>query len=196
MNTVKFQTVKNFIVRQADKETFSGDTARKLVAGQLVLRDNTNFIRKEVAAAPSGTVKLIDGNTKITTGVSTFLGNKLEKSVNQVITHMRIGYASDTYAGKEAALTYENDQDMVPAALRSANIIISQDGKTVIKLPVMDFVKPANDGNSSYTELAAFALIKEEQSFGIELEFADGVTLGAGKHYVELSLRGMSTFEK
>ena len=60
----------------------------------------------------------------------------------------------------------------------------------------MDFVKPGNDGNSAYTELAAFALIKEEQSFGIELEFADSVTLGAGKHYVELSLRGMSTFEK
>lgn len=196
MNTVKFQTVKNFIVRQADKETFSGDTARKLLAGHLVLRDNTDYIRKEVSAAPSGTVPLITGNTRITPGVSTFLGNKLEKSVNQVITHMRIGYAGDEYAGQEAALVYGNNQGSVPAALRSANIIISQDGKMVVKLPVMDFIKPSDDGNSAYTELGAFALLKEEQSFGIELEFAEGVAFGAGKHYVELSLKGMSTFEK
>ena len=196
MNTVKFQTVKNFIVRQADKETFSGDTARKLLAGHLVLRDNTDYIRKEVSAAPSGTIPLITGNTRITPGVSTFLGNKLEKSVNQVITHMRIGYAGDEYAGQEAALVYANSQGSVPAALRSANIIISQDGKMVVKLPVMDFIKPSDDGNSAYTELGAFALLKEEQSFGIELEFAEGVAFGAGKHYVELSLKGMSTFEK
>ncbi len=60
----------------------------------------------------------------------------------------------------------------------------------------MDFVKPGNDGNSAYTELSGFALLKEEQSFSIELEFADGVDMGAGKHYVELSVKGMSTFEK
>jgi len=162
----------------------------------LVLRDNTDYIRKEVSTAPSGTVPLITGNTRITPGVSTFLGNKLEKSVNQVITHMRIGYAGDEYAGQEAALVYANNQESVPAALRSANIIISQDGKTVVKLPVMDFIKPSDDGSSAYTELGAFALLKEEQSFGIELEFAEGVAFGAGKHYVELSLKGMSTFEK
>jgi len=196
MNTVKFQTVKNYILRQAGHEAFSGDTARKIETGQIVLRDNTDYIRKEISAAPSGTVALITGNTRITEGVSTFLGNKKEKSVNQVITHMRIAYAGDEYSEKEAALVYVNDENNVPAALRSATVIISQDGKPVIKLPVMDFVKPANDGNSAYTELSAFALIKEEQSFGIELAFADGVNLGAGKHYVEIGLRGMSTFEK
>jgi len=86
MNTVKFQTVKNYILRQAGNEAFSGDTARKIETGQIVLRDNTDYIRKEISAAPSGTVALITGNTRITEGVSTFLGNKKEKSVVQVIT--------------------------------------------------------------------------------------------------------------
>ena len=196
MNTVKFQTVKNFIVRQADKEAFSGDTARKLVSGQLILRDNTDYIRKEVAASPSGTVKLIDANTNITPGVSTFVGNKKDKSVNQVITHMRLAYGTDEYSGQEASVDFSNTQSDVPAALRSATVIISQDGKPVIKLPAMDFITPGNDGKSAYAELSAFAMIKEEQTFGVELEFADGVSLGAGKHYIELALKGMSTFEK
>lgn len=196
MNTIKFQTVANFIKTQAARNAFSGDTARKLKYGEIVLRDNTEYIRKEVAAAPSGTIKLIDANTNVTAGISTFVGNKLDKSVNHVITHLRLGYATDIAAAKEAAKVYVNDEDTVPAGLRSASIIISQDGKPVIKLPVMDFIKPGKDGNSAFTELSAFALIKEEQSFSIELEFADGVNLGADKHYVEVALKGMSTFEK
>jgi hypothetical protein len=194
MNTIKFQTVANYIKRQAVKGSFSLDTAHKLEDGQLILRDNTEFIRKEVTAG--GTVKLIDPNTTIKTGVSSFVGNKLDKTINHVITHLRLGYATDEYSGKEAELVYSNEENAVPAALRNANIVITQDGKPVIKLPVMDFIKPANDGNSSFTELSSFALIKEEQPFTIMLEFPDGATMGAGVHYVEVALKGMATFEK
>lgn len=197
MNTVKFQTVANFIKAMAKAGQFSVDTAHKLANGEIILRDNTELVRKILPKAPAGTTKIIDSNTKRLAGISSFDGQKLEKSNNLVITHARIGYASDVATGKEASLVYKNSQDVVPAGLRSANIIIEQDGKPVAKLPVMDFVKPANEGNSAYTELSAFALVREEISFDIKIEFADGSVLEATDYpYVEVALKGMATFQR
>ena len=194
MNTIKFQTVANYIKKNAEQGNFSGDTARKLVDGDIVLRDNVEYVRREVTAG--GRVDLIKSGDDESIGVSSFVGNKLEKHINQVITAMRVAFASDVASGKASELAYKNDAASVPAGLQSSHIIIEQDSKILLKLPISAFVRPANEADSAFTDLAAFLLLKEEVPFKIGIEFPDVVTLGADKHYIEVALKGMATYQR
>jgi hypothetical protein len=196
MNTIKFQTISNYIFKNAADKNFPVDTAEKLRQKRLNLRDNTEFIRAEVDAAHSGEKNLLTPNGLKLTGVQSFKGQSLDKLHNQVITAVRVAYATDEYSGKEASLVYRNDENSVPAGLKAASLILRQSGKTIIEIPVMDLIKPGNDGESAYTELSAFALLKEDQPFDIIIDFPIGTVLGAGKHYVEVAFKGMGTFER
>ncbi|AUS04382.1 hypothetical protein [Pseudotamlana carrageenivorans] len=195
-NTVQFNTVENFIKKLAANGEFPVDTATKLKTRGIVLRDSTDFVRAEVPATISGEKKLLTANGKKLAGIQSFVGQSLEKGHNQVISHIRLGYATDAASGKEAALKYVNDDAGVPAGLKNAQLIIKQNGKIVVDLPATDFIAPAKDGDSSFVALSGFAVIKEETPFDIVLDFPEGTNLGADKHYVEVSLKGMGTFER
>lgn len=196
MSTVKFQTIENFIKKQVVRGVFPVDTASKLKNRQLVLRDNTEYIRAEIPASLDGEKNLVTANGLILAGKQTFKGQSLAKAHNHVITHVRVAYAGNAASGKEALLSYANDDETVPAGLKNASLIIRQNGKDIVNLPVSDFVSPAKDGSSAYVELGGFALIKEDVNFDVILEFPAGTELGADKHYVEVSLKGMATFER
>jgi len=197
MNTIKFQTVSNYIYKNTTQKNFPVDTADKLKDGRMSLRDNTEFVRAEVPKTVAGETNLLTPNGLKLAGVQTFKGQSLDKSKNQVITHVRVAYGSDAAAGKEAAVIYQNDDSSVPAGLKAANLIVKQSGKTIIEIPVSDFIAPSNDGDSAYKELSAFALLKEDQPFDILIEFPIGTDLGGtDKHYVEVALKGMATFER
>jgi len=195
MNTIKFQTVANFIKAMATQNKFSVETSSRLGDG-IVLRDNTVFVRKEIPATQSGETSILDVNGLELPGVQSFKGRALNKLNNQVITHIKVGYATNAASGKAGALKYVNDNAGVPAGLQTANVIVEQSGKTVIKMPISDLIKPDKDGRNAYTELSSFALLREDAEFDIKLEFAQGTDLGAEKHYVAVSLKGMGTFEK
>lgn len=197
MNTVKFQTVSNYIYKNTAQKNIIGDTAERLKDGRMSLRDNTELVRAEVDKTVSGEKNLLTANGKKLAGVQTFIGQSLPKSKNQVITHVRVAYGTNAAAGKEAAVIYKNDDATVPAGLKAANLIVKQGGKTIIELPVSDFISASNDGNSAYKELSAFALLKEAQDFDVLIEFPIGTDLGGvDKHYVEVALKGMATFER
>lgn len=196
MNTVKFQTVKGFIAKLAKEGNFPLDTANKLKNAGLVLRDNTELVRVEVPAAQSGESNLLTANGLKLAGKQTFVGMALPKSQNQVITHIRVAYANDAASGKETSLKYVNDDAVVPAGLKNAQLIIRQGGKDIINKPISDFIAPAKDGSSAYVELGGFALLKEEVPFDVIIDYPIGTALGADKHYVEVAMRGMGTFER
>jgi len=194
MNTVQFQKVETFIKKNALNENFSGDTAKKLFDKDLVLRDNVEYVRREVT--PGGTVTLVKSGDDEAVGISTFVGNKLEKHINHVITALRIAYASDVASDKVSELEYKNDAATMPAFLQSSHIIIEQDAKTLLKMPISAFTRPVNESDSAFIYLDAYVLLKEQIPFKIAIEFPDTLTAGADKSYIEVALKGMATFQR
>ncbi|OBQ52870.1 hypothetical protein JJL45_09190 [Tamlana sp. s12] len=196
MNTSTFKTVQEFIQKLAAQAQFPVDTATKLKSRGLLLRDNTEFVRAEVPATLAGEKNLLTPNGKKLAGVQTFIGQTLEKAHNQVITHARVAYGNNAASGKEASISYVNDDAAVPAGFKNADLIIRQGGKDIINLPVSDFIAPVKDGKSGYIELSGLALLKEEVPFDVIIDFPIGTDLGADKHYIEVSLKGMGTFQR
>lgn len=194
MNTIKFQTVANFIKTNAAQGNFSGDTAKKLVDGDIVLRDNVEYVRREVV--PGGRVDLVKSGDDEAVGISSFVGNKLEKHINHVITAMRVAYASDAASDKTSELGYKNDAATIPSFLQSSHVVIEQDSKTLLKMPVSAFTRPANESDSAFVDLSAFILMREEVPFKIAIEFPDTLTAGANKSYIEVALKGMATYQR
>jgi len=194
MNTIKFQTVANFIKTNAAQGNFSGDTARKLSEGEIVLRDNVEYVRREVV--PGGRIDLVKSGDDESIGISTFVGNKLEKHINHVITAMRVAYASDAASGKVSELAYKNDAATIPAFLQSSHLVVEQDSKTLLRMPIAAFTRPANESDSAFNELSAFILLREEVPFKIAIEFPDALTAGANKSYIEVALKGMATYQR
>lgn len=196
MNTVKFQTVGNFLFKMNEKGAITAvDTRRKIENKIIELRDNTELIRAFVPN--SGTLKMVTPNLVKLPGVSTIKSDSLEKGKNQIITAIRVAFAN--HATSEVAvsqLVYSNAKADMPAGLQNSVLVIKQNGKTLVELPVSDFVSPADQSDSAYKELSAFVLLKEEVPFEVEIEVPTGSVIGTEKSYIEVAMKGMATFDK
>ena len=196
MNTVKFQTVTNYLITQANKGRITAvDTLNKILAKIIELRDNTELVRAFVPN--SGTIKMVTSNLVKLAGISTIKSDSLEKGKNQVITAIRVAYAKHATLETEVAkLVYSNAKADMPAGLQASVLHIKQNGKTLVELPVSDFVAPANEADSAYKELSAFVLLKEEIPFEVEIEIPNGSNIGTEKSYIEVAMKGMATFDR
>ena len=196
MNTVKFQTVTNYLLKMAEKGAITAvDTLRKIRDRIIEIRDNTELIRAFVPN--SGTIKMVTPNLVKLPGISTIKSDSLEKGKNQIITAIRVAFASHADSADEVAkLVYSNAKADMPAGLQASVLHIKQNGKTLVELPVSDFVAPANEANSAYKELSAFVLLKEEVPFEVEIEVPTGSVIGTTKSYIEVAMKGMATFDR
>lgn len=188
-NSVFFHTVLAFLAIMSESLTMQlrGDANSKKV----ILIPQVLEIKKNIAGG--GTIDLIDATTQRIDGICSFDKNTLEIGRAVVFDEISLGYRSDAAAGKEGSLAYTV---ALPAELQNALLIISQNGKEVLRMPAIDITNLAAGQNASdqYTKLKSLILLADAKTITIQLKFAPGVALAAGtNHYVYLRLSGLQT---
>jgi len=159
---------------------------------------HTLLIRKDITGGGSN-YDLIDANTKQINGVSTIDGNKLATGRVFVFDRVAVGYSSPDSGTALAANDYST---ALPAALRNANIVVIQNGKEQLNIPVADCIAEAasNEVGTRYLQLPGFSWISDRENFQIQIQFpGDGASLAAGTGKInlfELRLQGVLTNSK
>lgn len=197
MNTQRFQNAEQYL--RAKIEKLPASSKGKVGTGELALRTNDLYIRKEIAIG--GKVSLIDANTSQLAGISSFDGNKLNDYVNHIIDKLRFSYttAATAYAGTPAGLLFAT---ALPAAIKNAQLNVLQNSKVVFSMPIST-ISNRNTGNTimdDFRELDNFEMLVSNEPINLEIEFAAGasipVVVGAERHFVELIVGGFTTFAK
>lgn len=161
--------------------------------GKIKPTDSELFIRKDIGSG--GTVNLLEGLSTSTIGVSNFDGQRLDTDRNFVIDAITINYGIAAAGAGAATVNYTT---ALPAALKNANIVIKQDNEVILKLPVAS-INDAKNTDLRYRELGGFALLRDQRTITIDLEFAAGADTvpGAGNaSFVEVLLKGYETYIK
>lgn len=162
------------------------------------LTRHTVYVRKNATNA-SSTWRIIDENTKKVDGVSTIGENRLPKNQVVVFDKIAVGFAEGDAAGKEGALAYNQE---APSSLRNANLVITQNGREVVDLPVADLIagETTHTSGDAYHDLEGFNYLVDDQAMEWNFRFPNGETLApsaAGKvAYVEVRLQGFKTSRK
>lgn len=134
-------------------------------------------------------------------GISSFDGNQLEDLRNVVAKGIRFAFASDAAANKEASVKYSNFDADVPAALQNSVLHIVQNGKTIAKFAINDFVingtKASQPKSESYLALDEPIVLAGGVNTQLRLEVPEGSTFNtataAHYAYVELQFAGLTT---
>jgi len=173
---------------------------RSLIGDKKVrLSRHTAFVRKNATGA-SNTFNLIDENTKAVVGVSSLSERRFPKNQAVIFDKIAIGFAEGDAAGEEGGLDYTSSK--APAVLRNASLVLKQNGREVIELPMADLTKTTSPGSPAdyYHALQGFSFFADDQAMEWEIRFPDGKTWepsAAGKqNYVEVRLQGYKTSRK
>ena len=163
------------------------------------LTRHTVFVRKAATDA-ANTFHIIDENTKKLNGISSISDRKLPKNQAVIFDKIAVGFAEGDADGLEGALDYTSTK--APAVLRNASIVITQNGREVMDLPVADMVKVTSPASAAdyYHDLEGFNYLVDDQPMEWFLRFPDGQSLApsaAGKkNYIEIRLQGYKTSRK
>jgi len=137
-------------------------------------------------------------------GESDFDSNKLEAGVNAAIERIKIAYGKDATANNTpiSGISFSSLASAMPEVLKRAKLIIKQDNKTLLKLPVERFTHGAastkTQGEEDALELGTPIVLIEQKPVDIQLEFgADAAMVaGADDHYLQVRLMGTETAAK
>lgn len=173
------------------------ETSSAISSGQVNIQDATIYVRKQITMGGS-VIKLIDGTTEQIVGLTNIDGNKLDAYRNLIIDSISFKYATDATESDPTKVNYVAAD--VPLALRNSELVLRQNNRTPINLPIMSLVagKDASPGSVEGDRfiLRVMALIREGQKFELNIEVPDGATLGTGNHFVEIGLFGAQTMLK
>lgn len=180
-------------------QMMSNELSSLIGSNDVRLTRHTVFVRKNVTNV-GGAIRIIDENTKKIDGVSSLSETKLPKNQAVIFDKVAIGFAEGDAAGKEGALDYTSTK--APAVLRNANIVITQNGREVVDLPLADLVKTISPGSPEdyYHDLEGFNYLVDDQPMEWVLRLPNGEVLApsaAGKfNYLEVRLQGFKTSRK
>lgn len=181
------------------KELVSTELGTLIKGRQVRLSRHTAFVRKNATGA-SNTFNLIDENTKAVNGVSSLSERRFNKNQAVIFDKVAIGFAEGDAAGEEGGLDYTSSK--APAVLRNASLVLKQNGREVLDLPIADLTKTISPGSPEdyYHDLEGFSYFADDQAMEWEIRFPDGKSFepsAAGKHnYVEVRLQGYKTSRK
>lgn len=196
-NRTKISTALAFLV--AIGAMFSSELSSLIDVKNVRLSRHTVLVRKDVTNA-GGAVRIIDENTKKVDGVSSISETKLPKNHAVIFDKVAIGFAEGDAAGKEGGLDYTSTK--APAVLRNASIVITQNGREVVDLPLADLVKTISPGSPEdyFHDLEGFNYLVDDQPMEWTLRLPNGEVLApsaAGKfNYLEVRLQGFKTSRK
>lgn len=161
---------------------------------KVVLDDQTMEIKKEISGG--SIIDLIDGTSDRVTGINSFDKDRLKQGRAFIFDQIALNYATNAASGLEGSLEYGIKP---PAALQNAVLVISQNGREALRLPVRDVANIETGANAQdeYKQLKSLRYLLDDQEVKIQLHFPPGVVLdGAVKHYVYFRANGLQTAKK
>jgi hypothetical protein len=191
-NTAYFHTVLMFLAMVSNQ--LSAQLREDITTKRFTLDDQVLEIKKEISGG--STIDLIDATTERVDGICSFDKDKLQTGRAFVFDKVAIMYKNDAASGKEGSLSYNA---VVPAELQNALFIINQNGREVLRMPVIDLVNLETSFKASdeYTQLNTLRYLVDDRTITMQLKFPPTVALsGATKHYVHVRLSGVQTSKK
>ena len=187
----------------AKKSKFPKQTLTDLQQGKLRFMDSDITHTAEISEA-GGIYDLLRTTNDKEVGISDFDSNKLESGVNVAVGRIKVAYgkAASTDNKKANEIAYSSDVSVFPEELKKAKLIVKQDNKTELKLPVERFTvgdkSPKTQGEEDVLHLGTPVILVEQKPVNIQLEFNpdQGITAGADDHFIQVRLMGTETATK
>ena len=174
-----------------------------LIAGRKArLTRHTIYVRKDITGA-GGIFNVIDENTLKVEGVSSLTKTSLPKNQAVIFDKIAIGFAlGSVELGEEGQVDYGTT--LTPAEIRNATLVITQNGREVLELPVADMVKAqsTNNANDLYHDLEGFHYLVDDQPMEWQLQLTKGVHIVGGgvnttlRTYITVRLKTKKTQRK
>ncbi|MFY7917679.1 MAG: hypothetical protein ACOVOF_00035 [Chryseotalea sp.] len=175
----------------------SPETARAISEKKIILEDEPLYVRSKINGG--GTIKLLTSELVEKVGFTNIDRQRLPKFINFIIDTIQFGYSSAAAADnkKPVEVDYTALVDQIPTALRHANLVVSQNDKPILTLPVKTLLQQEKirgyEGEAGY-QLKYPRMLKEDVSFQISIEFPNESQLeNTVHHFVEVILNGTRT---
>ncbi|MCZ8020220.1 MAG: hypothetical protein O9302_03315 [Cyclobacteriaceae bacterium] len=175
----------------------SPETARAISEKKIILEDEPLYVRSKINGG--GTIKLLTSELVEKVGFTNIDRQRLPKFINFIIDTIQFGYSSAAAADnkKPVEVDYTALVDQIPTALRHANLVVSQNDKPILTLPVKTLLQQEKirgyEGEAGY-QLKYPRMLKEDVSFQISIEFPNESQLeNTIHHFVEVILNGTRT---
>lgn len=188
---------------KAKSSAFPKQTQADFAANKVRFADSDINHTADVSEA-GGIFDLLRSTNDKEVGISDFDGNKLEAGTNAAIDKIRFAYgkAAKTSNPKATDVAYSTLRNSFPKALLSAKLIIKQDGKTLLKLPVERFTQGASSqkvqGEEDALNLGTPIVLIEQKQIDIQLEFGPNSNMDAedNVHFCQVRLMGTETMAR
>lgn len=176
---------------------FSSPLQGLLAEGQVTLKPIDLYYKVNISDAGGGTYPVFKQSAKEERGIMNF--NETGKLVQErgfIFDKLFFGYKADAAADKEGELIYNQ---VPPAALYNADLVFSQDGRSVLRKSVASLV---NLGTGQHIdddlyEFGTWLYLIDNKKVDITLEFPDGLNMPAGtEHYIYIRIPGYETNRK
>jgi len=165
-----------------------------LASFNTTLDDQVLELKKEIAGG--STIDLLDATDERVDGLNSFDKNTLKTGRAFIFDQISLGYATNAASGLAGNIEYNTK---APKELQNAILIISQEGREVLRMPVRELnnIHTATTESEEYKQLKSLRYLKDEATIEVKLKFPPGVALSdAAKHYVYLRLNGVQTTKK
>lgn len=188
--------------RNVDK--MYGKTKEDVAIGNILAVDDTLYVRKEITSS-SGILKLIETQDSKTKGIRNIDRARLPQGYNFAIEGILLSQGSHaTVTDPKRIANYTPVGSSFEAELRNAELVISQNTKEIVRIPVSSLVQAAAGTAGSVKDLAYsfrdnIPVLVEQEELEINLEFAEAVATASSstnKFHVEVQLFGKKTMRK
>ncbi len=187
----------------AKKSLFPKQTQADLAAKKLRFMDSDTMHTAKINDG-GGIYDLLRTTNDKQVGISDFDSNKLDAGVNVGVGRIKFGYGSAlaTDAKTAADIKFSSKAADMPAELLRAKLIIKQDNKVLLRLPVERFTHAADSpkvqGEEDVLHLGTPFVLVEQKPIDIQLEFNPdaGIVAGTDDHFVQVRFMGTETSSK
>jgi hypothetical protein len=157
------------------------------VGGKVVLEDTTMYINFSIKGH-SGTISIVDVNTKREVGVTNFDGNKFNAGTDFVIDSIRALRGALNVANVRAE-KYVVTGDLDPA-LQNAEIRLKQGNVSLFRLPFSELFSKGNE-LEAFRSISTLPLIMSNKEFEFEIEYPKGISVPADAEMnIRIEMRG------
>lgn len=181
-------------IKELDKES-----QRAIMDGNLKFTDANYYVRKQITG--TGITEMLLASTVKRAGETNFDKNRLPELVNLMVEQLVIKYANAALVTDPADVKYSVDGNLCDAALLNGEISITAADKVIFEGRIAEFFTDPSaatipnmvePGHAAVT-LRSPKLIRSGETIAINIKGADGSTLGANNHFLEVVLKGSQT---
>ncbi|WP_121667300.1 hypothetical protein [Mesonia aquimarina] len=150
----------------ANQGRFSAELNERIKADDFSIRPISHFVTKDISGK-SGTIDILDAQTKKIDGVSTISENTLPRNEGHLSSMIGVSLAKGTKAGDS-----KFNQNF-PAGLENATLQIIQRGNVIVERPMSDLIAEAtsDDPRDQVVDLGIPFSLRDAEETKIKIAF-------------------------